>query len=684
MNITKKIWIFSLFTLIIIFNFSIANNRDLPWVTIISRSEWWANEEIRLKKSQTTISPSKTSTSTTTSSSNTSKTNTTQTKSINYSQIRNAWVSKNYPNEWKYEWSNTMLWNKYLSYPEYFNHHKNKIVIHHTATDYDPNWTKEDVESYLQKIYKYHTIDRKFWDIWYNFLIDQMWNIYEWRAGGEWAVWMHASNNNVSSIWIALFWNFETDVPTEAQLSSLVNLTTAIARYYNIDPQWKTHTFEINTSKEPYVTEKVNYNIMWHEDIKATACPGKNLYPYIPKIRDEVAFRLENEIVGDVALPSNRFNESNILSPNKETTVKKSDTTAASNSTSLNNSNSTNGILSLLQTDQNVFKKAAEIVKENYSWGITKTTTNMSKIQKKYNIDDVKELLNKDISVLLYELTTKYDSFNIKCDWYCIFNIDWINYNWSWATLTLLSNKVYIRFDRELYASKVTIKSSDSNWTIEISNYSRKSYVWIPWNVFRWELSFEKWTYPLKNGEQKSDFIVINTLPFSEYMKWIVETNDTETLEKNKVMALISKNYALFYLNKENIHPSISENAKYTAIDDPDFFQKYVWAWLEKTLTKWYQALNATKNEIIMYDNFLPILPYFSCSAWFTLSGKEKWWWNDTPYLKSTYDFDTCSSFAWHWVWLAWRWAEWLAKQWLTYDQILKYYYDGIEIKKLN
>ena len=103
-----------------------------------------------------------------------------------------------------------------------------------------------------------------------------------------------------------------------------------------------------------------------------------------------------------------------------------------------------------------------------------------------------------------------------------------------------------------------------------------------------------------------------------------------------------------------------------------------------QTLTKWYQALNATKNEIIMYDNFLPILPYFSCSAWFTLSGKEKWWWNDTPYLKSTYDFDTCSSFAWHWVWLAWRWAEWLAKQWLTYDQILKYYYDGIEIKKLN
>jgi hypothetical protein len=51
-------------------------------------------------------------------------------------------------------------------------------------------------------------------------------------------------------------------MPTAAQLSALVNLTTAIARYYNIDPHGKTHTFNINTSNEPYVTEKENYNIM--------------------------------------------------------------------------------------------------------------------------------------------------------------------------------------------------------------------------------------------------------------------------------------------------------------------------------------------------------------------------------------------------------------------------------------
>jgi len=284
----------------------------------------------------------------------------------------------------------------------------------------------------------------------------------------------------------------------------------------------------------------------------------------------------------------------------------------------------------------------------------------------------------------LYELSTEYDSFQIVCDMKCIFNIDGVDYSRNWATLTFLSNKIQVNSDRVLSANKVSVKSSVNGWSVKVSNYNRKSYIWIPWNSFKWSLNFEKWTYPLKNGEQKSDFIVINTLPFSEYMKWIVETNDTESLEKNKVMAMISKNYALFYMNKNNTHPSISPDADYTAIDDPDFFQKYVWAWLEKTLTKWYQALNETKNQIIMYNGYLPILPYFNCSAGFTLSAEEKRWWNDTPYLKSVYDFVACDDFVWHWVGLAWRWAERFAQQWLTYDQILKYYYDGIEIKDIN
>ena len=596
-------------------------------------------------------------------------------------------MAKYFPLEWKYEWSNLMFWNHYLIYPDYYNHHKNKIIIHHTAKDYGSNWTMEDVKKDIQQIYKYHTINRDFGDIGYNFLIDQMWNIYEWRAGWEWAVWMHASSNNVASIWIALMWNFEKDTPTVEQMKSLVNLTTAVAKYYHIDPLGYTYTFSTNNDEEPYVVATKNPNIMWHKNVKSTACPWKNLYKYLPQIRNEVLRRMKNEIVWNVDLPLSRASE--LKKGNVQNKVVVQNTNISINS---QNSDSDDIKVSdfpkrfseLQQNSPQSFQNAATTARNNYKWKLTRASTSFSKFSKKYTINDVKSLINQNISVLLYELTKDYDSFQIVCDVNCVFNIDGINYTRTWATLTFLTNKIWVDWKLSLPANTVSVKSSLTNGIVKVSNYNRKSYAWVPRNVFRWSLSFEKWIYPLKNGEQKSDFIVINILPFSEYMKWIVETNDTETLEKNKVMAMISKNYALFYMNKGNSHPNISKDANYTAIDDPDFFQKYVWAWLEKTLTKWYKALESTKNQVVMYNWYLPILPYFNCSPGFTLSAEEKRWWNDTPYLKSVYDFDTCIDFAWHWVGLAWKWAERFAKQWMTYDQILKYYYDGIEIVNIN
>lgn len=669
MEILNKICFFSFVVIWLLFwNVSFAVNWNLTWVKIISRAEWWADESIRFRSDPK--SSSKTSTWTKTEA---------QIKSENISMIRNAWMAKNFPLEWKYESSNVMMWNHYLIYPDYYNHHKNKIVIHHTAVDYNPSWTIEDVKKEIQYIYKYHTFNRDFGDIGYNFLIDQMWNIYEWRAGGEWAVGMHASNNNITSVWICLMWNFQNDVPTVKQMEALVNLTTAIAKFYHIDPLGYTYTFSTNTEKEPYVVAEKNPNIMWHKNVKATACPGSNLYKYLPRIREEVLRRMKNEIVGNVPLPSDWANSL------KSTYNIQNKTTNSSSKLNSNKKSDFSERLALVKKENpQTLEKARQVTRNNYKWKLKTVASQTQKITKKYSIYDVKKLMNQNISVLLYELSTEYDSFQIVCDMKCIFNIDGVDYNWNWATLTFLSNKIQVNSDWTLSANKVSVRSSVNWWAVKVSNYNRKSYIWVPWNIFKWNLIFEKWTYPLKNWEQKSDFIVINTLPFSEYMKWIVEANDTESLEKNKVMAMISKNYALFYMDKNNIHPSISSDANYTAIDDPDFFQKYVWAWLEKTLTKRYQALEVTKNQVVMYDNYLPILPYFNCSAGFTLSAEEKRWWNDTPYLKSVYDFNSCDNFVWHWVWLAWRWAERFAQQWMTYDQILKYYYDGIEIKNIN
>ena len=420
MKFLNKVWFFSLIFLWVIFwNIWFTANWNLPWVKIISRAEWWADESIRFRS---TPRPTNNSTKW--------EKTAEQIKAENISKIRNAWMTKNFPLERKYEWSNAMFWSHYLIYPDYFNYHKNKIIIHHTAVDYGANRTINDVKKEIQHIYKYHTINRDFGDIGYNFLIDQMGNIYEWRAGGQWAVWMHASNNNVSSIWIALMWNFQNDTPTIEQMESLVNLTTAVSKYYHIDPLGYTYTFSTNTEKEPYVVATKNPNIMWHKNVKNTACPGVNLYNLLPKIRNEVLRRMKKWIVGNANLPADFL--SSLKSSSKLSQSNNSQwTKEESNSKNWVNSNIANvskisdfpkRLEQLQVKNPKIFQNAAQAARNNYKWNINKASQNMSKISKKYTINDIKNLVNQDISVLLYELTTKYDSFEIvvQADYYRI------------------------------------------------------------------------------------------------------------------------------------------------------------------------------------------------------------------------------------------------------------------------
>ena len=70
--------------------------------------------------------------------------------------------------------------------------------------------------------------------------------------------------------------------------------------------------------------------------------------------------------------------------------------------------------------------------------------------------------------------------------------------------------------------------------------------------------------------------VVINKTSFDNYMKGIAETSDSDNYEKQKTVLLLAKMYTLFYINGENVHPSIPAGASYQAIDNPDMFQKYV------------------------------------------------------------------------------------------------------------
>ncbi len=106
----------------------------------------------------------------------------------------------------------------------------NRIIIHHTAGEYEP--TKADGTAYMKSVHKYHGSTLWWWDVGYHFLIDGAGTIYEGRRGGMQSVGAHVLGHNRWSVWISLMSDSTYSVP---MLVSLVQLTLYLGEEYGID-----------------------------------------------------------------------------------------------------------------------------------------------------------------------------------------------------------------------------------------------------------------------------------------------------------------------------------------------------------------------------------------------------------------------------------------------------------------
>lgn len=715
-------YIFSLFALVLVFAGSVfAEQLNLPWIDVVTRQQWWADESIRLKAYKTYQQKEEENLEWLAKLEQMKAENTKEYQQYVKDQYEyetaNNYMKENYGNEISVDDVNYYYWiestGTMLSRPESFKFQKIKFIVHHTADSIksDPLWQEVAEKAEMKRIYRYHALTQTWGDLWYNFVIGPSWKIYEWRAGGIWVVWAHAKWNNVPSVWVALMWNFNNTKPTQKQVDSLVTLLTQLARKYNIDPYSKVN-YHKEINQFPFMKTMQNYTIVWHKDAWSTACPWTNLYNKLPDIRNKVKANLSkiellNSSNATLVISWIKYLDQGIsalvlenLPINSVKYCTSKDPNVKINSCAYNNSSLTmqlakwtwfiSGIKEFYVFDNDWNKKTISVLllwqsdldpmmqklKKNYRAWLWNTGF-FNKITDKIDINQVKTLLSQNVNVLLSE-ASNLSWYVISCVNTCVFEIHNTSItSWSWVVL-----KKDGKFS--LYVAWKTITSESIRvswnwWLVQILNYTRKSYAWVARNIFHWSLFFAK-DIVVENWKTFTKQVVINSLAFEDYMKWIVETNDTETIEKNRLMALIAKNYVLFYMNKKNIHPSLPAKANYTAIDNPDLFQKYVWAWLEKTLKKRYKALDLTKNQIVMYKSYLPILPYFNCSAWFTWSAKEKFGRQDTPYLTSRADVSKCTTFKWHGVWLSGKWAQWWSQLWRNYSQIIKYYYQWVEI----
>lgn len=604
-----------------------SNTRWLEWVSYTSRLNWWADEKWRLTartEYQKILEAAKkyewTEESEPTDAEKKKKTATDYILWLFAGEFKVDRVIR-----WK--WANALRW------PNQYRIQKTKILVHHTADNNNslPQTVAEEKE-YMKTLYRYHAFSRGRWDIGYNFIIMPSGRIYEWRAGGAWVIWAHATWNNTPSVWISLVWNFEEKDPTQDQVNALTTLATSVSKKYNINPTAQSYFFKAS-STFPYIKAEKHQSIAWHKDAWQTACPGKNLYALLWDITATVADRLA-------------WGES----------------TVATSPIVVNSSN-----LSEL--------KAAYTTQ----YWFTPSKASIKRLEGAPKVNDIATVIKKPISVLLYDASTSLEERSLTCSQACTVRINGtvrtantvkIQKSWKQFSVTLWTKK--------LLSSKFAVST---NGIITMTNYNRVSWS-VKLNTFKQALLFAYWPVKRINQEPADQHHVINVVSLDTYMKWIGEASDTQSQTKANVLALLSKGYILYYAGWTIRHPSLPAGALYVITDDPRISQKYNGAGRENVWKKWTIALEQTKWTYVAYNSVLPILPYYHCSAWFTWSAAEKRWWTDTPYLKSVVDSEwACGwDFEWHGVWLSGNGASKMADEGKSVKEILEYYYPGVEL----
>ena len=159
------------------------------------------------------------------------------------------------------------------------------IVIHHTADSND--YTAADVPGMLRAMYRYATKTLGWDDIAYNFIIDRYGRIWQGRAWlyPEQPVWPAATlSNNDRTIGVSLLGNYDSERLSSAARTSLDQLLAWEVSLRGINPKGTMQLF--NNKSDQYETMGT---ITGHRDTYYTACPGANMYPLIPTIRNEVS-----------------------------------------------------------------------------------------------------------------------------------------------------------------------------------------------------------------------------------------------------------------------------------------------------------------------------------------------------------------------------------------------------------
>jgi len=221
-------------------------------------------------------------------------------------------------------------------------------------------------------------------------------------------------------------------------------------------------------------------------------------------------------------------------------------------------------------------------------------------------------------------------------------------------------------------ASYLRFVPRDEDVVCTIENFDRRATrgAAYPDNTFRDILELR-----YNNSEDRT--WVINELPIEEYLYGIAETSNDSHAEFQKTLVTIARTYALYHWERGTKHAD--EFFHMTAYAGDQVYKGYGY---ESRSPRIVQAVEDTRGITVTYEGKTAITPYFSRSNGQTYDWSEVWGGN-VPWVKGVSCPCDAGKTQWgHGVGLSASEALCQAKNGKAWDDILHYFYQGIELTK--
>ena len=512
-----------------------------------------------------------------------------------------------------------------------------RIIIHHEGVTLTSDKTDAEI---IRSIYRNHTVTEDWWDIAYNYIIGQRGEIYEGRAGGDYVVGTHAAYNNMGTVGIVVLGNYSVNTLNRDQIAGLERLIPMLAKKYGITLSREAIGTPCASSDCRSLQIVKTQSLLGHRDVRSTACPGTNLYPYISKwiaSLDQVYMPVLNQAYAIEPVPPER--KMNMA------------------------------LRQIIAPQGNIFPVA--------------------------NAGSAPALSPRP-TVIIPAVRYIWPKFRVRLSYPNQSSVTLSTADTKIGKLTLDNQKLPLKFSEKVqvwivWNNKISIKIWEKTYTGSTLRLAHTVVRIDSWDrVPDWDKSARyndnMFRDTIRVIAQDNKLVVINDLPIEWYLKGMWEVSNWDLSEKIKTIVVSARSYARWYMDPRNRKFA---GQPYDGSDDPDVFQKYLGYSYELRSPAVARVVDATRGLVITYSGQLIKPWYHSSSDGRTLSALEYCQKNgstscvDTPYLQSVTDPGSdWKTRAGHGVGISGVWATYWAQAGWDYKKIIQYYLKWVEIQK--